>query len=140
TLLMGKYRRILQYAKRHRPAFVLIFFLTVAASALTALQPWPIKLLVDHVLLYSPVPPVVKSALNLFGLKPGVTVFFFAGVLGGLVLFALSSVLEIALVRAWTVAGRRMVYDLAEDLFGRLQRRSLLFHSRSSVGDAMSRI
>src|SRR5437879_8241470 len=33
-----------------------------------------------------------------------------------------------------------MVYDLAEDLFARLQRLSMLFHSRSTVGDTMSRI
>ncbi len=137
---MGKYRRILKYASRHRPSFILIFFLTVAASALTALQPWPMKLLVDHVLLPEPVPPLIKSTLNLFGLKPAARVFLLLGTLGGLVLFALNSVLEIALVRAWTVAGRRMVYDLAEDLFTRLQHRSLLFHGRSSVGDAMSRI
>jgi ATP-binding cassette subfamily B protein/subfamily B ATP-binding cassette protein MsbA len=45
-----------------------------------------------------------------------------------------------ALTSAWTMAGRRMVYQLAEDLFGRLQRRSLLYHSRNPVGDVMSRI
>jgi ATP-binding cassette, subfamily B, bacterial len=33
-----------------------------------------------------------------------------------------------------------MVYDLANDLFASLQRRSLVFHSRNSVGDAMTRI
>src|SRR6266403_386315 len=60
--------------------------------------------------------------------------------LAGLVLFALSSALEIGLTWTWTVAGRRMVYDLAEELFARLQRRSLPFHSRNPVGDSMSRI
>src|SRR5207302_8639670 len=62
------------------------------------------------------------------------------GAVGGLVLFGLNSLVEIGLTWAWTAAGRRMVYDLAEDLFARLQRRSLLFHSRNPVGDAMSRI
>jgi ATP-binding cassette, subfamily B, bacterial len=33
-----------------------------------------------------------------------------------------------------------MVYDLAQDLFARLQRRSLLFHARVPVGDSMSRV
>ena len=33
-----------------------------------------------------------------------------------------------------------MVYQLAEDLFARLQRRSLLFHRRNSVGDTMGRV
>ena len=33
-----------------------------------------------------------------------------------------------------------MVYGLAEELFARLQRRSLLYHIRHSVGDLMSRV
>jgi len=32
------------------------------------------------------------------------------------------------------------VYQLAEDLFAQLQRRSLLFHSRNRIGDSLSRI
>jgi ATP-binding cassette subfamily B protein/subfamily B ATP-binding cassette protein MsbA len=59
---------------------------------------------------------------------------------GGLLLFALHSVIELVLASAWTIAGRQMVYDLAQSLFARLQRRSLLFHSRHPVGDTMSRI
>src|SRR5947209_20304597 len=33
-----------------------------------------------------------------------------------------------------------MVYDVGTDMFERLQRRSLLFHSRADVGDLMSRV
>jgi ATP-binding cassette subfamily B protein/subfamily B ATP-binding cassette protein MsbA len=55
-------------------------------------------------------------------------------------LFVLNSALDMALTTAWTLAGRRMVYQLAEALFARLQRRSLLYHSRNPVGDVMSRI
>jgi len=139
-LFMHKYRRLLKYAQRRRGFFVFILVLTLASSALAALQPWPMKLLVDHVLDYNPVSPFLKSTLGFFGLRPTATVFLLVGTIGGLVLFVLNSVLEVGLVWAWTVAGRRMVYDLAEDLFARLQRRSLLFHSRNSVGDTMGRI
>src|SRR5216684_3334040 len=106
---MHNYRRLLQYARRQRPFFVFIFALTLAASALAALQPWPMKLLVDHVLAYNPVSPFLKSALGVFGLKPTPTLFLLVGTIGGLVLFALNSVLEAGLVWAWTAAGRRMV-------------------------------
>src|SRR5262249_38150269 len=41
---------------------------------------------------------------------------------------------------AWVRVGQGMVYQLAGDLFAHIQRRSLLFHSRNSVGDSMSRI
>src|SRR5262249_21859073 len=36
--------------------------------------------------------------------------------------------------------GQRMVYDLATHLFGHLQRLSLRFHSRHSVGDSIRRV
>jgi len=137
---MHKYRRLLQYARRQRLFFVVIFMFTVVASGVAALQPWPMKLLIDHVLEYQPVPPLLKSILGGFGLPATPTVFLIIGTVGGLVLFALNSALEVGLTLAWTLGGRRMVYDLAEDLFARLQRRSLLFHTRKPVGDIMSRI
>lgn len=137
---MHKYRRLLQYARRQRLFFFLILLLTLAASLCAALQPWPMKLLVDHVLAYNPVSPFLKSFLGTFVLKPTPTLFLLLGTIGGLALFIFTSFLEAGLAWAWTRAGRRMVYDLAEDLFARLQRRSLLFHSRNAVGDAMSRV
>ena len=36
--------------------------------------------------------------------------------------------------------GQRMVYDLATDVFSHLQRLSLRFHSRQSVGDSIRRV
>src|SRR6185436_7320616 len=53
---------------------------------------------------------------------------------------ALNAALDAVLAWTWTRAGRRMVYDLAGDLFARLQRRSLLYHQRTSVGDTMGRV
>jgi hypothetical protein len=41
---MHKYRTLLSYANRQRGKFILIFVLTLGTSALTALQPWPLKL------------------------------------------------------------------------------------------------
>jgi ATP-binding cassette subfamily B protein/subfamily B ATP-binding cassette protein MsbA len=137
---MQKYRRLLQYARPHRRSFAFIFALTIAASALAALQPWPLALLTDHVLGGKPAPSVLRSVLEIFSPQPTPTQFLVLVVLSGLALFALNSVLEVGLTQAWTLAGRKMVYDLAEDLFARLQRRSLVFHSQHSVGDSMSRV
>jgi ATP-binding cassette subfamily B protein len=137
---MHRYQRLLQYARSQRFHFVLIFALTVATSALTALQPWPMKILADQVLGKVPVPPALNSIFNFFAATPTTSVLLFVVVLGGLTLFVLNSVLEVVLTQLWTMAGRRMVYGLAADLFTRLQRRSLLFHSRNAVGDTMGRI
>ncbi len=40
----------------------------------------------------------------------------------------------------WTVVGRRMAYDLAQDLFAKLQKRSLVYHSRVGVGENITRV
>src|SRR5665213_140328 len=137
---MHKYRRLLEYAQRQRFHFVFISALTIATSALAALQPWPMKILADHVLGKIPTPTALNSIFGFLALKPTTTVLLLIVVFGSLTLFLLNSVLEVVLTQLWTVAGRRMVYDLAADLFARLQRRSLIFHSRNSVGDTMGRV
>jgi ATP-binding cassette, subfamily B, bacterial len=137
---MQTYRRLLGYAKQQRSRFILIFLLTIAASALVALQPWPMKLLVDHLLEGKPMPEWLRSLTQLAHLSADNQSLLILVVVGGLVLFITNSLLDATLTWSWTVTGRRVVYDLAEDLFARLQRRSLLFHSRNRVGDTMSRI
>ncbi len=137
---MRKYRKLFRYARGQRFHFLVIFALTIAASALTALQPWPMKLLADHVLGKLPVSPDFKDVLAVFDLQPTPTVLLVLVVVGSFLLFILNSLFEVGLIQSWTVGGRRMVYELAADLFARLQRRSLLFHSRSRVGDMMTRI
>jgi hypothetical protein len=47
---MHNYRLLLEYARNQRRTLLLIFVLTLASSGLLAAQPWPMKLLVDHVL------------------------------------------------------------------------------------------
>jgi ATP-binding cassette subfamily B protein/subfamily B ATP-binding cassette protein MsbA len=61
-------------------------------------------------------------------------------VLGGLAIFFINSAVDVILTFAWTRVGRQMVYDLTRDLFARIQRRSVIFHTRNSVGDSISRI
>src|SRR5438477_3700103 len=137
---MQKYCRLIHYARPHWRFFVLIFILTIAASVLAALQPLPLAFLTDHVLGQVPLSSRVRGFFDALSLPPTPEYLLGVTVLGGLVLFALNSVLEVGLTRAWTLGGRRMVYSLAEDLFARLQRRSLLFHRRHPVGDTMGRV
>ena len=137
---MRKLRRLLAYAAPHRRAFVGIGLLTLLSSALAALQPWPVKLLVDHVLGSAPAPAALQAVFRALHLSPTPSSLLVVIVLAGLVLFALHSVIELLVTRGWTARGRRMVFDVAEDLFARLQRRSLLFHLRTPVGDTMGRI
>jgi ATP-binding cassette subfamily B protein/subfamily B ATP-binding cassette protein MsbA len=137
---MHNYLRLLAYARRYRGSFLLIFVLTLAVSGLVALQPWPIKILIDHVLEPKPLPAVLEKIFLTLSIEPTRWVLLTIVVGGGLVLFALSSAADAVLSWTWTVTGRRLVFDVAEDLFARLQRRSLTFHKRMPVGDVMSRV
>jgi ATP-binding cassette subfamily B protein len=137
---MGKYNNFARYLRPHRLRLVLLFALAVFAAGLTALQPLPLMWLADNVLGTAPISPVLGSVLKTFSLQQTPQSILLVVVFVGLALFALSSTIDAALTWAWTVMGRRMVYDLAQDLFASLQRRSLLFHARNPVGDILSRI
>jgi ATP-binding cassette, subfamily B, bacterial len=137
---MRDYRPLFKYIARQRARFLLITLMTILASALAVVQPWPMKVVVDYVLQQVPMPGWLKSFCSAFPIASTRSGLVGVAALSGLLLFGLSSAIETALTWAWTMAGRRMVYDLAEDLFARLQRRSVLFHTRAAVGDSMSRI
>ena len=45
--------------------------------------------------------------------------------IGSFLVYGLSSLVDVVLAYGWMRSGQRMVYDLAGDLYGKLQRRSL---------------
>jgi ATP-binding cassette subfamily B protein/subfamily B ATP-binding cassette protein MsbA len=112
----------------------------VAGVAVDLLRPWPMKVLIDHVLGGQPMSPGFAA---LIGALPGgqstsgllawaslATVVIF---LGGSTLATISLVTSVRL-------GQRMVYALGADLFAHVQRLSLAFHSRRPVGDSVARV
>jgi ATP-binding cassette subfamily B protein/subfamily B ATP-binding cassette protein MsbA len=133
-------RRLFAYAAPYTQDWATIVAASLLATVFSVLQPWPLKVLVDHVL--GTVPAVGVFGV-LVGTLPG------AGTPGGLLvwvavaglgIFLANSTINVVLTLQWTRIGRRMVYDLARDLFARTQRRSLAAHSRHAIGDSMSRI
>jgi ATP-binding cassette subfamily B protein/subfamily B ATP-binding cassette protein MsbA len=119
---------------------VLILILSGLSAVVVALQPWPMKLLVDDALGDGAAPAGISAVLTGLGVSPTPAVLIVVAALASLAFFALNSALDVALTWAWSTAGQRMVYDLAADLFGRLQRLSLLYHGGRSVGDSLSRL
>jgi ATP-binding cassette, subfamily B, bacterial len=137
---MRRYLKLLRYAAPYRGRFLLLFVMTLLASAVTALQPWPMKLVVDYLLSHIPLPAALTSVLQNLSLSTDPLKVLPVIVLSGLALYLLNGLLDAALAWGWTSAGRRMVNDVALDLFARLQWRSLAFHSRNEVGDCISRV
>jgi ATP-binding cassette subfamily B protein/subfamily B ATP-binding cassette protein MsbA len=106
---------------------------------LGALQPWPIKLLVDHVLGADPLPaslgwltalPAADSPAALAAWLAGSTVLLFA-------LTRAAAITEAALHNA---IGNQMAFDLGADLLDHLQRLSLRFHAARPRGDLVRRV
>lgn len=136
---VDKFRRILAYARPEWRALVCILALTFVASALAALQPWPLKILVDYGLRGATVPPAISEWLMKSGMALAMS-FIVLAAIASILFFALNAALDAALTLAWSATGQRMAYALASELFLRLQRLSLIFHARRSVGDSLSRI
>lgn len=128
------------YILRQWPSLVLILLLTAVSSAASALQPWPLKLLVDYALGNEAVPEVVRWTLEVLSVGITPVVLIVVAACSSLGLFVLQSGLDVILSWSWTSAGQRMVFDLAADLFHRLQRLSFVFHIRQGIGESLSRL
>ncbi|MGZ4962271.1 MAG: ABC transporter ATP-binding protein [Limisphaerales bacterium] len=137
---MRRYLKLLRYASLYRGRFLLLLATTVLASVVSALQPWPMKLVVDHLLSNTPLPAALQSVFQKLSISTEPAKLLPVIVLAGLLIYLLNGALEAALAWGWTSTGRRTVNDLAHDVFARLQRRSLSFHSRTEVGDSISRV
>ncbi|MDZ8185421.1 MAG: ABC transporter ATP-binding protein [Nostoc sp. ChiSLP02] len=138
--MMHRYGQMLRYPLRHWRTLIAILALTAGTSATATLQPWPMKILVDYALGQGVIPAQVRSFLETFNLAvtPGLLVVVAA--VCSLGLYALNATLETSLTWAWSAAGQGMVYELAQKLFYRLQRLSMLFHNQRTVGDSLSRL
>jgi ATP-binding cassette subfamily B protein/subfamily B ATP-binding cassette protein MsbA len=130
----------LSYALRRRSALAVVLLTMLLEIGLDLLKPWPMKILVDHSLNGEPMPPGLAAAVALLPGAAGREGLLAWCVVGTVVLFLLAWGLGLAAAIANLQFGQGMVYDLATDLFGHLQRLSLRFHSRRSVGDTVRRV
>jgi ATP-binding cassette subfamily B protein len=131
---------LLRYPMRQWRWLLAILTLTAISAAMAAAYPWPMKLLVDYALGDAGIPPVLESMLESLRVDAGRGTMVVLAALASLGIFAVNSLVGMGLNLSWNVCGQRMVYGLAADLFARLQRLSLLFHRRRSVGDSLSRL
>ncbi len=129
-----------RYPLRRWPALLGVLTTMVAKIGVDLLKPWPLKVLIDHGLSGHPLPPTLAAladALPNASTQQGLIAW---SVGATVVLFFLVWSLNVATAFANIGFGQRMVYDLATDLFAHLQRLSLRFHSRRSVGDSIRRV
>lgn len=117
-----------------------MWMLTVLSSGLLLLQPWPVQILVDHVLGGKPAPGWLESTLSHLPSADTPVALAAWVAFATLLLFILYSIVDVSLTVAWLRVAQRAVYRLAGDVFARLQRRSPAFHATVPVGDSLCRI
>jgi ATP-binding cassette subfamily B protein/subfamily B ATP-binding cassette protein MsbA len=125
--------KLLVRLRPYRWVFAVAVVQVLVMGALELLKPWPLKLIVDHVLTGSPAPwPWVHSlaprALLVVGCVALILVYALIG--AGSVL---NNYVTIGL-------GQRLVNDFRAELHAHLQRLSLAFHSQREVGDLLYRL
>src|SRR6266542_6099996 len=97
--VLQAYRRLLPYIVHQWPALILAGGLSLLGAALTALQPLPLKLLVDHALGTTPLPAPLDSALTSVPPDRVPLVLIAGAAISSLGVFGLSSLLETAFYR-----------------------------------------
>ncbi len=128
------------YALRRSASLAVVVGSLLVRVGLDVLKPWPMVFLIDYVLRGKEMPPALARLaewlpgdavpLNLAGWSIAVTVL----------IFLLSWAVGLAAAYSNIDLGQRMTYDLAGDLFAKLQQLSLDFHVRKSVGDSIRRV
>lgn len=131
-------RWVFRYLTPYRWRALAVLALVAAGNALTLVMPWPLKIVVDHVLTGEPLPPWLA------GLLPEAVTHAGPLLVAAVVVAVLVEVTAAALgfVENYVSidAGQRMVNDLRADVYAHLQRLSLAFHTRQRVGDLIHRV
>src|SRR2546423_11684224 len=95
------YRRLLRYARPYLLQWIGVSVIVFASSALAVLQPWPVQVVVDHVLDNQPKPPWLTRfiALAPHGFsKVGLLAWAASG---SFVLYGLARLVEAAPAYSW---------------------------------------
>jgi ATP-binding cassette subfamily B protein/subfamily B ATP-binding cassette protein MsbA len=129
-----------RYGVRRWGALLAVFGTMLLKIGLDVLQPWPMKFLVDNVLGEKPAEGKLAWFMSLLPGTNDKQELVTWCVAASVALFLLGWALGLAAAYANIGFGQRMVYDLATDLFGHLQRLSLRYHRSKPVGDSIRRV
>ena len=111
---------------------------TLGASITDLLQPWPLKLILDHALLEKPLPDALwflEPVLEQAGGR-----FVILATLGMVAIAVLGSVFSYLQKFITSSISYRTVYALRRELFVHMQRLPLSFHTGARSGDLLNRV
>jgi ATP-binding cassette subfamily B protein/subfamily B ATP-binding cassette protein MsbA len=130
---------VLSYLWPYRRRVWLLSMLLLVEIALGALQPWPLKIVIDNVLTRNPFPEPIRSWMNQ-ATGGSLLAALVIVVIAGVVLQITNQLVSAYAAHVQVDAGQRMVYDLRRRLFEHLQALGLHHHITTSTGDAVYRV
>ena len=133
---MGKSHKLTQIIRGHllkvKGKLCLAVFCLIGVTITQLLAPWPLKIVLDYILLEHALPPSLTFLTSFFQsgtILPLLVVSSFIAILailgGGLSYFQIYTTTKI---------GHELVYALRRELFSHLQRLSLSFHNQTQSG------
>jgi ATP-binding cassette, subfamily B, bacterial len=134
---MAKLQRVMRFVKPYRAFLALAFLGALGETLADLLQPWPLKLLFDHIFSHRPLPPQVSSLVTLiFGQQTRELLYFvLATVIAIAALNAASSYMQdffMPRISHW------VIHDVRRQLYWHIQRLSLAYHDERRIGDLLS--
>jgi len=129
----------LSFLRPYRNQVALLSVLLLSEIGLGALQPWPLKVVIDYVLERHPMPEPFAHWLSAF--HGGNPVYLLVVlVIAGVVLQVINQFVSAYGTQVQVDTGQRMVYDLRYKLFQHLQALGLHHHITTNTGDAVYRV
>src|SRR5438093_13511001 len=135
-------RTLIRFVKCLRPYLLFLTLALLGALGETVsdlLHPWPLKILFDNIIAGKPLPPMIG----------GVVTSMFGESVAGVLYFALSAVLAIAILNGASAfmqdffmprVGHWVLHDLRRQRYWPLQRLELAYQDERRVGDLFSTI
>lgn len=111
---------------------------TAGMAAADLLRPWPLKFVLDYVLLDRAVPVWLTPLHALLALGKGPALAVCAA--GIFVIAAVTGAFAYYQVHFTTAVGNQLVHAMRRELFAHLQRLSLSFHARTSSGELLTTV
>ncbi len=129
----------LSFLRPYRGRVVALILLLLSQVALGALQPWPLKIVIDYVLGPHDLPEPYRAwVLAITGDGRVALLIFF--VAAGVLVQIINQFAAAIGTQVQVDTGQRMVYDLRYRLFSHLESLGLHHHITTSTGDAVYRV
>jgi ATP-binding cassette, subfamily B, bacterial len=121
-----------------KPQIVVAIATTLGLAAMSLLGPWPLKVIFDHILLSTPVPPALNILEPLLsGPKDAALIVMGAAVV---LISAFKALFAFIQNNVTARLGLGVVHALRSELMAHLQRLSLGFHNKSRTGELVMRV